>query len=407
MRRRTFIAGLGAAGFSVSLGAPSIVRAAAETPLKFGVLTDMNGLFADSSGKGSVAAAELAIEECGGSVLGRPIELISGDHQNKPDVGGNIAREWYDQNGVDVILDVPVSSICIAVQNFAKDRNKMFITSAGGSADLSGKFCSPNFIQWTYTTYALANVAGKAMLQRGGDSWFFVVADYAFGQALERDVTEVVTKGGGKSLGRAPHPINTMDFSSSLLKAQASGAKVIALANAGGDTQNGIKQAEEFGITKGGQKLVALLIDVNDIRSVGLKSAQGLLATSGFYWNMDDQTREFSKRYVAKMGKPPSMMQAGVYSSTLNYIRSVQAANTKDPGAVVRDLRSRTFNDAFARNGTLRADNLMVHDMYLAEVKKPGESADPFDVYTILATVSGKDAFPPLETSACPMLASK
>ncbi|RZN30432.1 ABC transporter substrate-binding protein [Bradyrhizobium sp. Leo121] len=402
MKRRTFLAGLGATVFS-----PAIVRAAGDTPLKFGVLTDMNGLFADNSGKGSVAAAQLAIEECGGSVLGKPIELISADHQNKPDLGGNIARQWYDQDGVDVILDVPVSSVCIAVQNFAKDRNKMFITSAGGSADLSGKLCSPNFIQWTYNTYALANVAGKALLKRGADTWFFVVADYTFGHALERDVTEVVTKGGGKSLGHAPHPINTADFSSVLLTAKSSGAKVIALANAGADTQNGIKQAEEFGLTSGGQRMIALLIDVNDIQSIGLKSAQGLLATIGFYWNMDDRTREFAKRYAAKMGKPPSMMQAGVYSSALNYIKSVQAANTKDPAAVVKDLQGRTFNDAFARNGKLRADNLMVHDMYLAEVKKASEVSDPSDVFRILATVEGKDAFPPLSSSVCPMVTAQ
>ncbi|MDI4234423.1 ABC transporter substrate-binding protein [Bradyrhizobium sp. Arg237L] len=402
MKRRTFLAGLGATVFS-----PAIVRAAGDTPLKFGVLTDMNGLFADNGGKGSVAAAQLAIEECGGSVLGKPIELISADHQNKPDLGGNIARQWYDQDGVDVILDVPVSSVCIAVQNFAKDRNKMFITSAGGSADLSGKLCSPNFIQWTYNTYALANVAGKALLQRGADTWFFIAADYAFGHALERDVTEVVTKGGGKSLGHAPHPINTADFSSVLLTAKSSGAKVIALANAGADTQNGIKQAEEFGLTSGGQQMIALLIDVNDIQSIGLKSAQGLLATIGFYWNMDDRTREFAKRYAAKMGKPPSMMQAGVYSSALNYIKSVQAANTKDPAAVVKDLQGRTFNDAFARNGKLRADNLMVHDMYLAEVKKASEVSDPSDVFRILATVEGEDAFPPLSSSACPMVTAQ
>ena len=403
MKRRTFLAGLGAAGFGV-VASPAIVRAAADTPLKFGVLTDMNGLFADNGGKGSVAAAQLAIDEWGGSVLGRPIELVSADHQNKPDIGGNIAREWYDQNGVDVILDVPVSSVCIAVQNFAKDRNKMFITSAGGSADLSGKLCSPNFIQWTYTTYALANVAGRAMLQRGGDSWFFVVADYAFGQALERDVTDVAVKGGGKALGRAPHPINTADFRSQLLTAKASGAKVIAIANAGSDTQNAIKQAEEFGLMDGKQKLIALLIDVNDIRSVGLKSAQGLLVTSGFYWNMDERAREFSRRYGKKMGKPPSMMQAGVYSSTLNYIKSVQAANTKDPAAVVNDLQGRVIDDAFARNGKLRSDNLMVHDMYLAEVKKPAEVTDSYDVFKILATVKGEDAFPPLSASACPMV---
>jgi branched-chain amino acid transport system substrate-binding protein len=349
----------------------------------------------------------LAVEEFGRNVLGKPVEVIFADHQNKPDVGANIAREWYDQQGVDVILDVPVSSIGIAVQTFARERNKMFITSAGGSTDLSGKFCSPNFIQWTYTTYALAHVAGKAMLDRGGDTWFFIVADYAFGQALERDVTEVVVKGGGKVLGRAPHPINTMDFSSELLKAKASGAKVIALANSGGDAQTAIKQAEEFGLLGGDQKLVSLLIDVADIRSIGLASSQGLLATSGFYWNMDDRTREFSTRYLAKMGKPPGMMQAGVYSAALNYLRSVDAIGTKDPIAVVKDLRTRMFNDAFARNGTLRSDNLMIHDMYLAQVKAPAQSKDPSDVYDILSTVAGKDAFPSLAESACSMVAKK
>jgi branched-chain amino acid transport system substrate-binding protein len=367
----------------------------------------MTGLFADNGGAGSVAAAQLAIDECGGKALGKPIQLISADHLNKPDVGGNIARQWYDQEGVDVILDVPVSSVCIAVQTFAKERNKMFITSAGGSADLSGKFCSPNFIQWTYNTYALANVGGKALLKQGNDTWFFIAADYAFGHALERDVTEVVTKGGGKSLGHALHPINTADFSSQLLTAKSSGAKVIAVANAGSDTQNVIKQAEEFGLLSGGQKMIALLIDVNDIRSVGLKSAQGLLVTSGFYWNMDDRTREFAKRYAAKMGKPPSMMQAGVYSSTLNYIKSVEAANTKDPATVMKDLQGRTFNDAFLRNGKLRPDNLMVHDMYLAEVKKQSEVSDPYDVFKILATVTSEEAFSPLSASACPMVMSK
>jgi branched-chain amino acid transport system substrate-binding protein len=402
MKRRHFMIGLGA-----TLAAPAVLRAAPSQGLKFGVLTDMTGIFSDGTGQGSVIGAQLAVEEFGRNVLGKPVEVIFGDHQNKPDVGANIAREWYDQQGVDVILDVPVSSIGIAVQTFARERNKMFITSAGGSADLTGKFCSPNFIQWTYTTYALAHVAGKAMLDRGGDTWFFIVADYAFGHALEHDVTEVVLRGGGKVLGHAPHPINTMDFGSTLLKAQTSGAKVIALANSGGDAQTAIKQAEEFGLLGGDQKLVSLLIDVADIRSIGLASSQGLLATSGFYWNMDDRTREFSKRYIAKMGRPPGMMQAGVYSAALNYMKSVDAIGTKDPAAVVKDLRTRTFNDAFARNGTLREDNLMIHDMYLAQVKAPAQSKDPSDVYNILSTVSGKDAFPALADSACPMVAKE
>ncbi|MCB1539491.1 MAG: ABC transporter substrate-binding protein [Rhodoblastus sp.] len=403
MDRRHFIGALGA-----TIASPAIVRAAApDRPFRLGVLTDMNGIFSDATGRGSLAAAQMAVEEFGGKVLGRPVEVISGDHQNKPDIGANIARQWYDVEKVDVILDVPVSSIGMAIQKIATDKQRMFITSAGGSVDLSGKFCSPNFIQWTYNTYALANVAGKAMVQRGGDSFFFIVADYAFGQALEKDVTDVVVKGGGKVLGRAPHPINTMDFSSNLLRAKASGAKVIALANSGGDMQSAIKQAAEFNMLNSEQKFVALLIDVSDIKSISLQLAQGLLATSGFYWNMDDRTREFAKRFEAKAGKKPGMMHAGVYSSALNYLKAIQAAGDDAPASVVKQLRAMKFDDAFARNGRLRDDNLMVHDMYLAQAKKPSESTGPDDVYNILGTISGDDAFQKLADSACPMVAKK
>ena len=403
MDRRHFIGALGA-----TIASPAIVRAAApDRPFRLGVLTDMNGIFSDATGRGSLAAAQMAVEEFGGKVLGRPVEVISGDHQNKPDIGANIARQWYDVEKVDVILDVPVSSIGMAIQKIATDKQRMFITSAGGSVDLSGKFCSPNFIQWTYNTYALANVAGKAMVQRGGDSFFFIVADYAFGQALEKDVTDVVVKGGGKVLGRAPHPINTMDFSSNLLRAKASGAKVIALANSGGDMQSAIKQAAEFNMLNSEQKFVALLIDVSDIKSISLQLAQGLLATSGFYWNMDDRTREFAKRFEAKVGKKPGMMHAGVYSSALNYLKGIQTAGDDAPGSVVKQLRTMKFDDAFARNGRLREDNLMVHDMYLAQAKKPSESTGPDDVYNILGTIPGDDAFQKLADSACPMVARK
>ena len=403
MDRRHFIGALGA-----TIASPAIVRAAApDRPFRLGVLTDMNGIFSDATGRGSLAAAQMAVEEFGGKVLGRPVEVISGDHQNKPDIGANIARQWYDVEKVDVILDVPVSSIGMAIQKIATDKQRMFITSAGGSVDLSGKFCSPNFIQWTYNTYALANVAGKAMVQRGGDSFFFIVADYAFGQALEKDVTDVVVKGGGKVLGRAPHPINTMDFSSNLLRAKASGAKVIALANSGGDMQSAIKQAAEFNMLNSEQKFVALLIDVSDIKSISLQLAQGLLATSGFYWNMDDRTREFAKRFEAKAGKKPGMMHAGVYSSALNYLKAIQAAGDDAPASVVKQLRAMKFDVAFARNGRLRDDNLMVHDMYLAQAKKPSESTGPDDVYNILGTISGDDAFQKLADSACPMVAKK
>lgn len=403
MDRRHFISALGAI-----IAAPSIVRAAApERPFKFGVLTDMNGIFSDGTGRGSLIAAQIAVEEFGGKVLGRPVEVISGDHQNKPDIGASIAREWYDVGGVDVILDVPVSSIGMAVQKIATDKNKMFITSAGGSVDLSGKFCTPNFIQWTYNTFALANVAGKEMVRRGGNSWFFIVADYTFGRALEKDVTDVVTGAGGKIVGRAPHPINTTDFSSNLLKAKESGAKVIALANSGGDMQTAIKQAAEFAMLNSDQKFVALLIDFSDVKAIGLPLAQGLLATSAFYWNMDERARDFAKRFEGKAGKKPGMMHAGVYSSALNYLKAISAAGDAEPASAVKQLRSMKIDDAFARNGRLRDDNLMVHDMYLAQAKKPSELSGPDDVYSILATVPGDQAFTPLDQSACPMVARK
>ena len=399
LARRSVLASLAAAALL-----PRRARAA-EPALRYGVLTDMSGVFSDGTGPGSVAAARIAIEELGGSVLGGPIDLIVADHQNKPDVGAAIARDWFDRGGVDVILDVPVSSICIAVQSIARERNKMFITSGGGSAELSGKYCNPNFIQWTYTTYALANVAGKAMLQRGGDTWFFIVADYVFGQQLERDTVAVVQAGGGRVLGRAPHPIGTTDFSAALLAAKESGAKVIALANSGQDAQTAIKQAGEFGMLGSNQKFVSLLIDVSDIRAVGLDVAHGLIATAGFYWNMDDRSRGLAARFAAKMnGRVPGMIQAGVYSSVLNYTRAVASAGTKDPAAVLKVLHAADIDDAFARHGKLRANNLVIHDMYLAQVKSPDKSTGPSDVYDILGTVSGTDAAPPLATSACPML---
>ncbi len=399
---------LGRRGLLAGAAAASLPRRAraAEPALRYGVLTDMSGTFADGTGPGSVAAARLAIEDIGGA-LGAPVELVFADHQNKPDVGAAIARDWFDRGGVDVILDCPVSSICIAVQSIAREKNKMFITSGGGSAELSGKYCSPNFIQWTYTTYALANVAGKAMLQRGGDTWFFITADYVFGQQLERDTTAVVLKGGGTVLGRAPHPIGNADFSAALLQAKESGAKVIGLANSGADAQTAIKQAGEFGMLGGEQKFVSLLIDVPDVRAIGLPVAHGLIATAGFYWNLDDKSRELGRRFGAKMsGRVPGMIQAGVYSSALQYARAVAKAGSKDPAAVVKVLHAEPIEDDFARNGKLRADNLMVHDMYLAEVKEAEQSTGPNDVYNILGTVGGEDTAQPLATSACPMLKS-
>jgi branched-chain amino acid transport system substrate-binding protein len=377
--------------------------------IKIGVLNDQSGLYADLAGQGSVAAAKMAAEEFGNKIGDAKIEVIFADHQNKPDVGSNIARQWYDVDGVDVIVDVPTSSVALAVSQVTRDKNKVFLGSSPGTSDLTGKACSPNTIHWTYDTYALAHTTGSAVVQTGGDTWFFLTADYAFGQALERDTSAVVTESGGKVLGSVKHPLNTTDFSSFLLQAQSSKAKVIGLANAGGDTINSIKAAAEFGIVKGGQKLAGLLVFLSDIHALGLQTAQGLLLSESFYWDKNDQTRAFSKKYAQKMGgKMPTMAQAGVYSSVVHYLKAVKALNSDADGkAVVAQMKKTPTDDPAFGKGTIREDGRKMHPMYLYEVKKPSESKGAWDYYKLVKEVPADKAFRPLDKGDCPLVAQK
>ncbi len=372
--------------------------------VKIGVLNDMSSLYSDATGKGSLTAAQMAVTDFGGHVRGKPIEVIGADHQNKPDIGSTIARTWFDTNKVDVIVDVPTSSVALAVQQITRERNRVFLISGAGASDLTGPACSPNGIHWTYDTYALSTVAGNAMMARGEDTWFFITADYAFGQSLERDAANVVKAAGGKVLGAVRAPLNTQDFSSFLLQAQASKAKVVALANAGGDTQNAIKQAYEFGLQRQGQKLLALLLNVTDAHSLGIGAAQGMIATEGFYWDMDDASRAFSKRFFEKEGHMPSMIQAGVYSAVMHYLKAIDAIGTDEATAVVARMKATPINDFFAKNGRIRDDGRMVHDMYLVQVKSPGESKNEWDIYKVLATVPGDEAYRPLAQGGCPLV---
>ena len=372
--------------------------------VKIGVLTDMNSLYSDATGTGSLIAAQMASEDFGGKVKGKPIEVVGADDQNKPDAGSNIARQWYDTGKVDAIVDVPTSFIALAVQQITREKNKVFLMSGPGASDLTGSACSPNGIHWTYDTYALSKVGGKAMVERGEDTWFFVTADYAFGHALERDAADVVKANKGKVLGAVRAPLNTNDFSSFLLQAQASRAKVIALANAGGDTQNAIKQAAEFGILQRGQKLLALLFNITDAHSLGLATAQGMILTEGFYWDMDDASRAFSKRFLQRAGHMPTMIQAGVYSALTHYLKAIDALGTDEGKAVVDKMKAMPIHDFFAHNGHIRADGRMVHDMYLVQVKTPSESKGEWDVYKILATVPGDEAYRPLSAGGCSLV---
>jgi branched-chain amino acid transport system substrate-binding protein len=330
--------------------------------------------------------------------------VVFADHQNKPDVGISIARNWYDNEKVDAIFDVPTSSVALPISALTREKNKININSGGGSSDLTGVACSPNTVHWTYDTYSLANVAGRAMVKRGDDTWFFITADYAFGMALERDATNVVKEAGGKVLGDVRHPLNNSDFSSFLLQAQASKAKVVALANAGGDTQNALKQASEFGLVQGGQKMIALLQEITDTHSLGINATQGLIVTDGFYWDMNDETRAFSKRFYDRIGREPSMIQAGLYSATMHYLKAIEAIGTDDALKVMAQMRATPVNDFFAKNGKIRIDGRMVHDMYLFEVKKPQESKGEWDLYKLIATVPGDEAFRPLDKGGCPLV---
>jgi len=376
--------------------------------VKIGVLNDMSSLYADIGGANSVIAAKMAVQDSGLLDKGWKIEVLSGDHQNKPDIGTNMARQWIDVDKVDAITDTPNSGVALAVSTLVREKNIVLVNSGAATADLTGKACSPNTVSVTYDTYMLANGTGKALTKAGGDSWFFLTSDYAFGHALERDTSAVVTANGGKVLGGVKHPINTSDFSSFLLQAQASKAKIIGLANAGGDTTNAIKQASEFGIMSGGQKLAALLLFINDVHSLGLKTAQGLSFTESFYWDMNDQTRAWSKRFAtqSKGGSMPSMTVAGVYSGVLHYLKTLEAmgGNLRDGAKVVAKMKELPTDDPLFGKGTIRVDGRKIHQAYLFEVKKPEESKYPWDYYKLVATIPPEDAAKPLEASECPLV---
>ena len=397
------LARLVGAALTAALFSSSAFAQLSDDTVKIGVLTDMNGPASTPSGQGSVTAAQMAVDDFGGTVLGKPISVIVGDHQLKPDIGASIARRWYDVDQVDLIVDVPVSAVGLAVQTVANDKKKLFITHSTGSADFHGKFCSPYAMQWVFDTRALAVGTAQEVVKRGGDSWFFIADDYAFGQALERDAASVVTKLGGKVLGAVRPPFATPDLSSFVLQAQASKAKIIGIAAGPPNNINEIKTGGEFGIFKGGQQMAALLALITDVHSLGLPSAQGLLLTTSFYWDMDDKTREWSKRYFAKMNRMPTMWQAGVYSSVMVYLNAIKDAGTDDPLKVAAKMREKPIEDFFARNGTLRGEGLMVHDLMLVQVKTPEQSKYPWDYYEILAKISGADAFGPPDP-ACPLV---
>jgi branched-chain amino acid transport system substrate-binding protein len=374
--------------------------------VKIGILSDMSSLYSDVGGPGAVAAAKLAIEDFGAAAKGIKVEIVSGDHQNKPDVGAGLASSWYDVDKVDVIVDVPNSGVALAVSEVTRQKNKVFLVSGAATSDLTGPKCNANTIHWTYDTWNLANGTGKAMVKTGGDTWFFLTADYAFGHALERDTSAVVEANGGKVLGKVRVPLNNSDFSSFLLQAQASKAKVIGLANAGGDTINSIKQAAEFGIVKGGQSLAGLLVFASDIAALGLPTAQGLVLTETWYWDMTDSNRAWTKRWQAQRpGKFPTMVQAGVYSAIIHYLKAVEALKADGDGyAVVAKMKDMPTDDRLFGKGTIRADGRKIHDAYLFEVKKPAESKYPGDFYKTRATVPGAEAFRPLKEGGCPLV---
>ena len=379
-----------------------MVAAPASAQVKIGILNDQSGVYADYGGKYSVEAAKMAIEDFGGEVLGQKVELVTADHQNKPDLASSIARRWYDTEGVDMITELTTSSVALAIQELSKEKKKIDIVVGAATSRITGDACTPYGFHWAYDTRALAVGTGGALVESGGDSWFFMTADYAFGYALEKDTSDIVTSKGGKVLGSVRIPLNSSDFSSFLLQAQSSKAKIIGLANAGLDTTNSIKQAAEFGIVKGGQKLAGLLMTLSEVHGLGLEAAQGLVLTEGFYWDHDDKARAFSERFMKRTGRMPSMIHAGTYSATLSYLKAVKAAGSKDSDAVAAKLKELPVDDAFAQ-GKVLANGRMVHDMYLFEVKKPSESKKPWDYYKKLATVPGDKAFFSAKDSGCPL----
>jgi branched-chain amino acid transport system substrate-binding protein len=373
--------------------------------IKIGVLNDQSSLYADLAGQGSVLAARMAVEDFGAAKKGMKVEIISADHQNKADLGSQVARQWYDVDKVDLIADVPNSGVALAVNQITRDKGKAFIVSGAATADLTGKACSPNTIHWTYDTWMLANGTANAIVKTGGNSWFFLTADYAFGHALERDTEAVVQKAGGKVLGKVRHPLNTQDFSSFLLQAQSSKAKIIGLANAGGDTTNAIKQAAEFGIVKGGQNLAGLLVFLTDIHALGLPTAQGLILTNTFYWDANDQTRAFAKRFAERdKGIHPTMIHAGVYSAVTHYLKAVEALKSDDGTKVIAKMKETPTDDPLFGKGSIRADGRKIHPAYLVEAKKPGESKGPWDYYKVRTTIPADQAFRPLKDGDCPLV---
>jgi branched-chain amino acid transport system substrate-binding protein len=370
--------------------------------VKIGILNDQSGVYADYGGKWSLEAAKMAVEEFGGEVLGQKIEIVSADHQNKPDTAISIARKWYDVDGVDMITELTTSSVALAIQELSKEKKKIDIVVGAATSRITGDACQPYGFHWAYDTHALAIGTGGALVEAGGDTWFFLTADYAFGYALEKDTGEIVVAKGGKVLGAVRHPLNSSDFSSFLLQAQNSKAKIVGLANAGLDTANSIKQAAEFGIVAGGQKLAGLLLTLAEVHGLGLQASQGLVLTEAYYWDRDDRSREFAEKFMKRTGRMPNMIHAGTYSATLSYLKAVKAAGSKDTEAVTKKLKELPVDDAFAK-GKVLANGRFVHDLYLFEVKKPSESKKPWDYYKLLATVPGDKAFPTAADSGCPL----
>ncbi|OWO95746.1 ABC transporter permease [Rhizobium esperanzae] len=381
-----------------------LAQSATDGKVKIGILNDQSGVYADFGGKSSVEAAKMAVEDFGGKVLDVPVEIVDADHQNKPDIASNIARQWYDTEQVDAIMELTTSSVALAVQAIAKEKKKIDIVTGAATTDLTGKACSPYGFHWAYDTHALAVGTGGALVKQGGDSWFFLTADYAFGYSLEQQTSEYVKASGGTVVGAVRHPLSTQDFSSFLLQAQSSGAKVIGLANAGLDTSNAIKQAAEFGITQGGQHLAALLFTLAEVHGLGLEAAQGLTLTEGYYWNRDDESRAFAKKFFARTGKMPNMIHTGTYSAVTQYLKAVQKAGTDETEAVAKELHEMPVDDVFGRGGTVGANGRMIHDMYLLQVKKPAESKEPWDYFNVLATIPGKDAYIDPAKSGCDLV---
>ena len=404
---KTFHKAAIAAAAALCISIPAGAQGLSDDVVRIGVMTDMSGALSDLSGRGSVTAVKMAVEDFGGKVLGKPVEVLEVDHQNKPDIASNRAREWFDLQKVDMITDLTNSAAALAVIDIAKQKGRVAIVNGAGTTRITNDNCTPNSVQYAWDTYAMANGTARAIIKKGGDTWYFLTADYAFGQQSEKDVTDVIVASGGKVLGSSRHPLNASDFSSFILSAKASGAKIIGLANGGSDTINAIKSAQEFGVDPAKQNMAGLAVFITDIHAMGLKAAQGLQLTEAFYWDMNEQTRQWSRRYFERMKKMPTAIQAANYSSTLHYLKAVKEAGTDAAPAVMAKMKSMKINDFFAKNGTIREDGRMVHDMYLMQVKTPTESKYPWDYYKVLAIIPGDEAFQPISKSTCSLITKK